>query len=208
MLHIYLLCSFAFFLIFSLSNVTAVYNGTFDAACARWAPDGFWNNTDGKRTPRSVAFSTQLCTTYAELGHIYTPVDSDITTFDELIDSIDDGTVKTITVQGSPGGGTQTTCSSQISQYTEKAFNCTGVGNNGFNQLAAGESDAQWSGVPTFASMYNKFDQPSLYTPVTLFRKTDLMGNETMTSAAIGMVTFANMWVLSTMIAAAMAVLL
>lgn len=194
------------------SVVAAVSNGTFDAACARWAPDGFWNNTDGKKTPRSVAFSTQICTTYAELGRIYTPIDSNITTFNQLVASINNGTVKIITVQGSAGGGTETTCSSQISQFTEKAFTCKGAGNNGFNELVSGDSGAQWGGVPSFASMYNKFDQPSLYTPVTLFRKTDLKGNETetptSTSAGIGMVTSANMWVVPTMIAATVAVML
>jgi len=41
--------------------LTSVQNGTYDAACARWAPDGFWNDANGKQIPRSVAFSAQVC---------------------------------------------------------------------------------------------------------------------------------------------------
>lgn len=155
--------------------LSAVQNGTFDVACARWAPDGFWTDTSGAMLPRSIAFSTQLCSTYAQMGHIYTKLSSNITTFEQFIQAIDNGTVRTITADGSTGGGTPATCSNQLSIHTARPVTCVGVtGNSGFARLDSGESDAHWEGVPEFASLYHRFDQPALYTPVTLFRRKDV----------------------------------
>lgn len=165
--------------------LAALQDGSIDSACGRWGPDGFYNDANGKKLPRSVAFSAQICSTYAQTGHIYTARSSNITSFSKLIAGIDNGTVKTITALGSTSGGTPQTCGSQLSQYTANRVSCTGVREmEAFVKLDDGSSDAHWEGIPLFPSRYNRFNQPSLYTPVSLFRTEDLAG-EGATSGAV-----------------------
>lgn len=111
-----------------------------------------------------------------------------MTSFEQLIEAIDNGTVEATTAEGGTGGGTPQTWGSQLSQYTANSVTCTEVtGKSGFSKLDSGKSDANWEGVPAFASMYNQFDQPSLYPPVTLFCKKDL--DHAYSSGAVALVT-------------------
>mmetsp|Transcript_5737 Transcript_5737/g.7469 ORF Transcript_5737/g.7469 Transcript_5737/m.7469 type:complete len:335 (+) Transcript_5737:82-1086(+) len=167
-----------------LSEVTSqgtldlVTHGDADAACARWAMDGFYVDPYRGKLPRALAFSVQHCFTYMETSFIYTTTASTVTSFELLVQGVDGGSVKSVCTVGSANGGTTQGCSASMSQFTASPFDCQGEGSDAFTLLDAGTCGAVWAGAPSDLTLYHSFAQPALYAAGSLFRQFDVNSTE------------------------------
>ena len=170
--------------------LTALYNGEVDSACAYWAADSGWQRPNGQEVARGLAFSTMTCPTVLQFSTIFTLAESGITSFDELVDAVDDGLATRICVSEAPGGGFEMSCQNLMDEYAPKGMvQCQGVGDQSFAQLTAGECIAVFEGIPPDdISNYNTFPQPDLLARVSFFRAFELVNRPltpATTSAAV-----------------------
>jgi len=122
--------------------------------------------------------------------YVYAPVDSDITTWDDVVSAINDGTVVDVCATGGPNGGIEASCQNTMERYLTdeseaqqgRAVNCTGNRQESFQNLEEGLCQLVWDGVPEDVRTrdeYNLIPFPFPYGMVSFFRQTDFVEDET-----------------------------
>lgn len=166
-------------------------NGDIDAACGALSPDGVYAVTGGdaerhsdvfSEKPAAVAraavFSAMACPTFLRETYAFAPAAAGgIGTFEDLLAAVKGGAVTDICVGAAPGGGTEATCNHLFDLFAEGGeVTCTGYGRDAFLQLSAGRCQAVWYATPEAgtADDYSSFALPTLVSPVSFFRQTDL----------------------------------
>ena len=171
----------------SQAALEALANGQVDAGCGYYAPDGkFSVGNDNEPLARGAAFSAQWCSTFLQTGYLYAPVAGDgtgIGTFEELIASIeaaDTADTATICVDAGPDAGLVASCQSTFDSYVQNGnVVCSGVGpSQAFAQVLSGGCVAAYSfgspGDGAVADLLSRFPQPTIFAPVSFFRRNDL----------------------------------
>lgn len=160
----------------SQASFEALAAGEVDALCASWAPDGVYKTPDGEAVARAALFSMQTCPTFLQQKFLFVPSTSPMTTFEELIAAINDGSVTDVCVTGIAGGGFETSCQNTLSLYADGTVTCTGFGEGSFAALGQGTCQAIWDGSPPDgeAANYIAIPLPFFYAPTSYFRQADL----------------------------------
>jgi len=147
----------------------AILKGDLDAGCGGFSV-GAGYSTYGAR---GNVFSVFFCPTYLQNPLIYMSTSDSVSTWAAFIDKVNNGWI--VYAYGSPGGGTEQSCTALLNQYTTGA-QCFG-NLTAFTALQNGNCNAVYSGSTapssfTFASL----SAPVINAQGTLFRPTDVNG--------------------------------
>jgi hypothetical protein len=155
----------------SNAQMSAVLNGDFDACCGKFSVGAGYSSYGA----RGEVFSVMYCPTYLENPQLYMLKSNAVSTWAEFIDKVNQGWI--VYANGSPGGGTEQSCTALLLQYTS-GVKCHG-NTTAFAQLIDGNCNAVFGSSPSEsqASSLSKIGSPVISSQGTLFRPTDVNGD-------------------------------
>lgn len=160
--------------------IDSLLAGGADSLCGYWAPNGIWKDAQNFVHARGLFLSTMQCPTFLERRQIYTLAGSTITTFQELLVAIDDGSVSSdVCVSALRSGGFLTECIDLFAQYATSLVSCIPYDQLAFDGLLANNCSAVYGGFPEDPRMFNSIALPNPSAVVSFFRTYDINSTPT-----------------------------